>query len=190
MELRPENRDSACPSHEIASYIDGDLDVAREIELDAHFSTCGVCSEELNQQKQFLCTLNSSLRNEKELELPTDFTKLIVTNAESMVSGLRRPRERFNALFICAGLLLFVLFALGAEAERVFGGFSSVVEQIAAVGNFFGHLMYTFALGTMIVLRSIGSQFLIGPASSVLLFVGFMVSLFTVSRLMLRIRHT
>jgi hypothetical protein len=54
----------------------------------------------------------------------------------------------------------------------------------------FGHLMYAFGVGTMIVLRSIGSQFFTGPAFSVLLFVGFMVSLFTASRLMLRIRRT
>ena len=189
MKLRPEIRNVICPANEIASYIDGELDATREFELEAHFAGCGICSEELNQQKQFLCALNSSLGNEKEIELPPDFARLIVTNAESSVSGLRRPRERFNALFICAGLLLFVLFALGAEAGKVFGGFGSVVEQIAAIGNFFGHLMYAFGVGTMIVLRSIGSQFLFGTVSSIIIFAGFLATLFVFSRFLVRFRR-
>lgn len=190
MNLRPENRSVECPSNEIASYIDGEFDAARELELEAHFSECRICSEELNQQKQFLCALNSSLGNEKELELPSDFAKLIVTNAESTVSGLRRPRERFNALFICTALFLFVLFALGAEAGNLFGGFSGVIDQVSAVGNFFGHLIYTIAIGTMIVLRSIGAQFLFGPASSILIFAAFLATLFVFSRVLVRFRRT
>src|SRR2546421_46883 len=115
----------ACPLDEIASYIDGELDAPREMELDAHFSQCAACSDELNLQKQFLCSLESSLKHESELELPPNFTKQIVANAESTVSGLRRPRERFNALFICAGLMLFILFALGPDAGRVIDGIST-----------------------------------------------------------------
>src|SRR5438045_368220 len=147
MQLRTEKNTFDCPSYEIASYIDGELDAASERAMDAHLSVCGVCSEELNHQKQFLCTLNSSLLDERQIELPADFTKLIVTNAESTVSGLRRPRERFNAVFICAGLVLFILFALGAEAGKEFGIFGSIIEQIAAVGGFFGHIIYAFAVG-------------------------------------------
>ena len=106
-----------CPSEEIAAYIDGEIELVRESELDVHFAACPICSDELNQQKEFLCRLNSSLKQEGDLELPANFTKLIVVNAESTVSGLRRPRERFNAIFICAGLFLFVLFALGTGVE-------------------------------------------------------------------------
>src|SRR5438445_5520441 len=102
-----------CPTDEIAAYIDGEMDAAREFELETHLAACEICSLELNQQKQFLASLNSSLKHEGDLELPANFTKLIVANAESTVSGLRRPRERFNAMFICAGLFLFALFALG-----------------------------------------------------------------------------
>src|SRR5258708_23340088 len=131
-------RELECPSDEIAAYIDGEMDAAREFELEAHLTVCETCSLELNQQKQFLAGLNSSLKHEAEIELPANFTKLIVANAESTVSGLRRPRERFNAIFICAGLFLFALFALGTEAGPTFDGVSNIFDQIAAVGGFFG----------------------------------------------------
>src|SRR5664279_3152743 len=117
-----------CPSDEIASYIDGELDLTRELELDAHFRECSICTDELNQQKQFVCSLDLSLKHERELELPANFTKTIVANAESTVSGLRRPRERFNAIFICAGLFLFVLFALGTNTGSYFEEVSTVYE--------------------------------------------------------------
>jgi len=190
MELQIDNKAFCCPSPMIASYVDGELDAASEIELNAHFAGCAICSEELNSQKQFLCTLNASLRNEKEIELPPDFAKLIVTNAESTVSGLRRPRERFNAVFICTGLILFILFAFGAGAGKEFGGFSSVVEQIAAVGSFFGHIIYAFGVGSIIVLRSVAAQFAFGPGLSVLVTGMFVLSLLIFSRYMLRIRRT
>ena len=190
MEFPTENKSSDCPSYEIASYIDGELDAASELELDAHLAGCAICSGELNQQKQFLSTLTSSLKNEKEIELPADFTKLIVTNAESTVSGLRRPRERFNAAFICAGLVLFILFAFGAGAGKEFNGFSSVVEQIAAVGSFFGHIIYAFAVGLIIVLRSVAAQFVFGPGLSILVTGTFIAFLIFFSRYMLRIRRT
>src|SRR5436190_12740079 len=111
---------NTCPIDEISAYIDGELDAAREFEMDLHFAGCQTCACELNEQKNFLRNLDVSLGHDREVELPPNFTKLIVANAESTVSGLRRPRERFNALFICSGLLLFVLFATGAEAGKLF----------------------------------------------------------------------
>ena len=149
---------STCPSDEIAAYIDGELDASRELELDAHFLTCSACSDEIKQQKQFLCELDANLRDAGEIDLPANFTKTIVANAESTVSGLRRPRERFNALFICAGLFLFALFALGTDASRVFRGLAVAFDQIAAVGGFFGHLVYSVFLGVAIIVRSLAAQ--------------------------------
>lgn len=157
MKSQPNNLN--CPSDEIAAYIDGELDLMREFELDAHFATCEACSKELNQQKQFLCELDAGLKSESDLALPVDFTKTVVANAESAVAGLRRPRERFNALFICAALFLFALFALGADAGNLFNGIAVAVEQIAAVGSFFGHLVYSIFLGLAIVVRSFAVQF-------------------------------
>ena len=187
MKLRANNLN--CPSDEIAAYIDGELDAPRELELDAHFMTCGVCSSELNLQKQFLNDLDASLRDANELDLPADFTKTIVANAESTVSGLRRPRERFNALFICAALFLFTLFALGADARRLFGGIAAAFDQVAAVGGFFGHLVYSVFWGMAIVVRSLAAQVRYDLVIALVLTVTIASLLTIISRRALRIRR-
>ncbi len=178
-----------CPSDEIAAYIDGELDVPRELELDAHFMKCGVCSGELNSQKQFLNELDANLRDPNEIDLPADFTKTIVANAESTVSGLRRPRERFNALFICAGLFLFILFALGADALRLFGGIAAAFDQVAAVGGFFGHLVYSVFWGMAIVVRSLATQLRFDLVIATVLTLTIAVFLTLISRRVLRMRR-
>lgn len=187
MELRANN--FKCPSDEIAAYIDGELTTKREHELDAHFLECSVCSDELNQQKQFLCQLDSSLKQGSDLDLPADFAKTIVANAESTVSGLRRPREQFNAIFICAGLSLFVLFASGTDAPTVFSGVSVIFDQIMAVGSFFGHLIYSVLIGVSIILRSLASQVRADLAAMVFLTAISLVSLMFISRRVLRMRR-
>lgn len=149
----------SCSTDEISAYIDGELDLVRELEMDAHFAICEACSLELNQQKQFLRNLDASLRHAPEMELPANFTKQIVANAESTVSGLRRPRERFNALFICAGLMLFVLFATGAEAGKLFQGIAVILEQTVAVAVFLGHLVYSVFVGIAIIVRNLAGPF-------------------------------
>lgn len=178
-----------CPTEEISAYIDGELTGARELELDAHFSVCEHCTRELNLQKQFLCGLNSTLKHEGDLDLPADFTKLIVANAESTVAGLRRPRERYNAIFICAGLFFFALFAVGAEAGRLFEGVYVAFDQAGAVGGFFGHLVYSFFVGVAIVLRSLAGQFGGDAVAALALTAVIAAFLMLLSRKVLRMRR-
>lgn len=185
MEFEP---NTMCPSYEIAAYIDGELDAVREFEIESHFASCQICLSELNQQKQFLRGLDMSLRQERELELPANFTKVIVANAESTVSGLRRPRERFNAVFICVGLLLFVLFATGADAGKVFAGAESALDKAVVVGTFFGHLFYTFFLGVSIVLRSLAVQFRVDVLLVVVATFLIAALMLVISRKILRMR--
>jgi anti-sigma factor RsiW len=187
MGLRTDN--FKCPSDEIAAYIDGELSPKREFELDAHFVECSVCADELNQQKQFLCQLDSSLKHEKGLDLPADFAKTIVANAESTVTGLRRPQERFNAVFICAGLFLFVLFASGADADRMLRGVPVLFEQVMAVGSFFGHLIYSVFIGVTIVLRTFAAQVRYDLAIAVVLTVASASALVFISRRAVRMRR-
>src|SRR5262249_35235086 len=118
---------------DIAAYVDGELSAEREMMLEAHFAGCSICVEELNLQKQLLHGLDLGLKNGADIDLPPDFAKVVVANAESTVAGLRRPRERFNALFICGGLGLFVLLSFGVGA-----GTSLFFEQVAAVASFVG----------------------------------------------------
>ncbi|MFT3744714.1 MAG: zf-HC2 domain-containing protein [Pyrinomonadaceae bacterium] len=178
-----------CPTHEISAYIDGELDLVRELELESHFASCELCSEELNQQKQFLCSLNSSLKQEREIELPKDFTKHIVANAESNVSGLRGSRERYNAMFICAALFLFVLFAMGAEADKMFQSAYGFLGQSAAVLGFFGHLVYSLFVGVVIVVRSFASQFRLDVVVVMAVAGFFAAALMLVSRKVLSMRR-
>lgn len=164
----------ACPEDEISAYIDAELTPARELELEAHFAACRPCTEELNLQKHFLCGLDSSLKHDDEIELPVDFARHIVANAESTVAGLRRPRERYNALFICVAMLLFGLFALGADAGTVFSGVMVGVEQMGAVGAFFAKVVYSIFLGFAIIIRAVAAQVQVSEGYAVVLpaFVG------------------
>mgnify|MGYP001415221518 CR=1 FL=1 len=132
-----------CPSFEIAAYIDGELDPVRESELELHFAECSDCKAEMNLQKQFLCSLNSSLMNDNDIELPANFTRTIVANAEGSVRGLRGSRERFNAVFICCTLLLFGLFAMGTESGSFIATVSGIADQAVAVAGFVGHILYS-----------------------------------------------
>jgi anti-sigma factor RsiW len=188
MDLSSKDNLDLCPSIEVSAYIDGELAPHEELTLEIHLSECKICREELNQQKTFLFALNSTLEREKDLELPDNFTKIIVTNAESRVSGLRRSGERFNAVFICAALLLFVLFGLGSEA---FGTFSRFLDQSLAVLGFAGHMVYSIVLGAAVILKSISSQFVSNSTFTFVLLAGVFVSLLIAfSRLMLRYNRT
>lgn len=177
-----------CPSMEITAYIDGELSPHEEMELEMHLAGCKICSEELNEQKKFLFALNSTLEREKDLELPENFTKIIVTSAESRVSGLRRSGERFNAIFICAALCLFILFALGSEA---FGGLSRFFDQSVAVLGFVGHMLYSVVIGTTVILRSLSTEAVSDSTFTFIFLAGvFTISLIAFSRLMFRFNRT
>lgn len=161
----PVNNPTGCLNTEISAYIDGELSPSEEIDLEKHMAACRDCSARLNQQKSFLSALSASLECEKEIELPKNFTKTIVANAESRVSGLRHPGERFTAVFICAALFLFALFALGADAQALFRATGSVIEKLFAVGAFLLHSVFDISLGTTVVARSLFSQIVFSSAS-------------------------
>ncbi len=80
--------EKVCPKSEIAAYIDGELSPRQELDLELHLAACRSCAEELNEQKKLLCALDFALEDESEIELPENFTKVIVTNC-------RKQRQRF-----------------------------------------------------------------------------------------------
>ena len=63
-----ESNFNMCPAGEISAFIDGELDAAREFEMDLHFADCDACRTELNEQKSFLRHLDASLGVEREIE--------------------------------------------------------------------------------------------------------------------------
>ncbi len=171
----------------LAAYIDGELSPREELELEIHLAVCSTCSEELNEQKKLLQALNYALEDKNEIELPVDFTRVVVANAESKVSGLRRPQERFRALFVCAALLLLVLLSFGAETKTVLHAFAKFADQVFAVGGFVWNLIYDVGVGTAIILRSLSHQIVFNPNFPVAVLIGFFfVSMIFLSRFVLR----
>ncbi|MEO6335077.1 MAG: zf-HC2 domain-containing protein [Pyrinomonadaceae bacterium] len=180
-----------CPSPELSAYLDGELASSAEIELELHMSLCRICTDDLNLQKSFLIALDYSLDAEIEIDLPKNFTKLVVANAESSVSGLRRPHERTNAALICLTLIAFSLFALGSSAGKTFVATAAIFEKIFIVFSSAGHVVYDFALGSAIIFRSLASKVLFDAGGTVLVFLAlFVLSLCLFPRLVVRHHRT
>ena len=186
----PNAAQNFCPRFEIAAYLDGELGLREELELETHLINCAECAAELNSQKNFLTALDTALIAEKELVLPVNFTKTVVANAESRVSGLRRPRERFNALLICSILFALVILGLGGESVGVLDRANDLLEQTSAVGTLFVHFIYDIAFGAAVILRSLCLQFVFkSETANGLLIILFAVSAFMFVRLIVRFRQ-
>ena len=151
------NTENVCKISEIADYLDGELSVKKENEIELHLIGCETCREELNFQKQFLGALDTEPENLPEL--PENFTKSTVIKAESNVEGLRGKDERFRAVFICAGLFLLVILGLGSETKTVFSAFGSFVNQVLAVGGFVVRFLFDLTVGFTVIVKFISHQF-------------------------------
>ncbi len=191
MNLQAAIPEQICPRAEIAVFLEGELAPQAELVLEKHLSACKKCLDELNSQKQLLRVLDSVFEERAEIELPKNFTKVIVARAESNVSGLRRPEERFRAVFLCVLLFLIVLIGLSAETRSVFSSLGIILEQTIAVAGFVAHLFYDFAVGTVIILRSLSEQFVFGSNISLITVVCFFaLSAFVISRLVFRLNRS
>jgi hypothetical protein len=145
-----------CPSIDIAAYIDGELTPQAEMELERHLGNCAVCIDELNIQKQLVIALEGSLRSVPEL--PKDFAKRVITNAESSVGGLRKTSERTSAMYVSAALFFIVLFTLGASAPGAFTAAFDVLARAFAVVSFLAHIIFDIGEGITILIRTFLSQ--------------------------------
>lgn len=183
-------QNNSCPRTEIAEFLDGELGSAAELEFERHVENCGLCEKELKRQEKLLCVLNASLQTANDLELPANFTEIIISHAENGVSGLRRPRERFNALLICFGLILLSIAGFGGKISGLFDAPGNFLEQTAAVGNLIFRFVYDIALGVTIVLRSLCSQFVFkNETTNGLLLIGLFVSSLIFVRLLFRYKQ-
>ncbi len=183
--------ENACPRAELAVYIDGELSPREELDLETHLAECENCAFELNEQKRLLFALDFALEDEKNFKLPENFTRVVVANAESKVSGLRCPNERFKAGFVIAALVLLFLLGLDGETKTASFAFLKIGERLLAVGSFALHLIYDVAVGASLILRSFSSQFIYKSAFSTVSFVAvFFIALFALSRFINRFRHS
>lgn len=176
-----------CPRTRLAAYIDGELLPHEELELEMHLAGCKTCAAELNEQKKMFRALDFALENQREIELPANFTAVVIANAQSKVSGLRCPRERLRALFVCSILFLLVVLGLGWKIEAVLNTYVRFAGQIFAVVGFAFHLIYDVSIGTAVILRSLGNQFVSNSAVVFAFLIAFfVVFLLTFSRLFVR----
>lgn len=177
MQTQTEKFNNSCPQTEIAAYIDGELSASAEMELESHFAVCGDCLKEFNEQKKLLCALDFAFDEKSEIVLPENFTKTIVIQAESNVSGLRLREERYRALYLCAILFLLTIVGLGSETEAVFSASAVFVEQVITVAGYTVHLIFSIAVALTTILRIISGQIIFSPAFAVLAFAVFLMLL-------------
>lgn len=154
-----------CPAEEISAYIDGELTAELEVALERHIGTCHICRRELNDQKGFLIALSDTLEREVPIELPENFTRSVVVNAESKVSGLRDRRERSWALVI--GIVLFSLAAIAVGSlAGVLSPLTTAFQKLSAftgtVFSVIGDVLYAI----FAVVRSLLQSQTFGPAAA------------------------
>lgn len=123
-----------CPAEEISAYIDGELPADVESALENHVGDCEICRGELNDQKGFLLALSDTLEREIPIELPENFTRSVVVNAESKVSGLRDRKQRSSA-FLIGGVLLVLAAAAVGSLTGVFSPLSIAIDKLLALGG-------------------------------------------------------
>lgn len=148
-----------CPDDDIAAYVDGELSVEAESAFEQHVSECETCAHGLLDQRQFLAALTASLDDTSSVQLPADFTKRVVSNAESTVAGVRRPNELLTAVCITAALFVFSLFAFGGEAFAVATTAGAVGERVLALGLFILRMAGGLAFAIAVISRSLVSSF-------------------------------
>ena len=138
-----------CPSEEIGAYLDTELPPDRTSALETHFAECAVCRDELNSQKAFLLELSRTLEKDTSIELPKDFTRAIVTKAESGVSGLRKRSERLAALGIVALLVVLATVGYSGDWGRASADAARPVNSVGAILEVSTNVIYSlvFTLG-------------------------------------------
>ena len=156
-----------CPSEEIGAYLDAELSPDRAAALEAHFSGCAVCRDELNSQKAFLLELSRSLEDGAPLELPKDFAKAVVTKAESSVTGLRKRSERVAALSITGVLVLLALIGFAGDPSRAYSDAAGPLGSIGAFLDVAAGLLHSIVFAVGFIAKKVFS----GTASPLVLFV-------------------
>ncbi len=157
----------SCPRADIAAYLDGELDPATEIVLERHVAECSVCRDELNEHKRLTFALDSALERDVQIAIPENFAKVVTTNAECKVEGLRCPVERSRALLVSLLLGLIVIIGVAADSQSGIGFVGAAADRTLAVASFFLHVIKDLAVATSVILRSVCPNTLYNTAVSI-----------------------
>lgn len=145
-----------CETEKIAAFIDGDLDPAELAALEEHIEHCSRCTSELQAQRLFMCELDSALASRFEIEVPSDFARVVAVHAESDMRGVRDRKEHTKALrfIIILGLAAFALLGV-ASSKAVILNVRSVAGKAFGVLGIFARTTLDAAAGVTVVSRVI-----------------------------------
>jgi len=142
------NIDHICETENIAAYIEGDLEPAARIDLEEHIKQCNGCALELQEQRLFMCELDSVFRSPFNLAVPTNFAQVVAVHAESDMRGVRSTAEHKRALQFCIILGLAAFILLGAAASKAeIAGVAAAVDKAAGVLGLIARTIYEAAAG-------------------------------------------
>lgn len=180
--------EETCPCAEISAYLDGELSACDEQIFENHLLVCEKCADELLSQKQMLCALTLAFDSpQHSFELPKNFTKTVVANAESHVSGLRKPEERSRAFILILVLFAFVFFGLGENIGKFVSVWRNLTEQTIVVVGFSIDLILDICTGLAVILRALSQKLVFDSQFSTVAFFGLLFIVFIVfSRSLIR----
>lgn len=143
----------------VAAYLDGQLDVSAITQFEAHVERCEPCRIELNAQRQFLCTLDSTLSGPQQLPIPKDFARIVSARAESDMRGVRHSGERRLALLVSIALGVTALALLGATAENsLLLRARSLINKVFGVASLLWTALHDAFVGLSVISRMVLPQ--------------------------------
>lgn len=152
-----------CQSEEVAAYLDGEMNAQTAALFEEHLAVCARCAGLLQEQRRLLCALDFALgdRGGQDIQLPTNFSRVVATQAQSDLRGLRTERaERRCALRLCLALACasFLLLGSAALSESVFKPVALLFRHAGTVLGFVARALYDVGAGVAVLLRSFGGH--------------------------------
>ena len=182
-----DNSDHRCQLEDVAAYLDGELTAVALDRFEQHVKECVPCAQELRAQRQLLCTLDVAFNDSRTFDLPQNFARVVTASAENDLSMIRHRSERRRALKLCVALGLVSFGLLGAATRTiVFDPLRSAFRTTRVLFDLLFQALSDAGSAAGVLVRMVARA---QPASRLLLTLGFVVSLFFLSLLIVRYRR-
>lgn len=182
-----DNTDNRCQLEDVAAYLDGELAAAGLERFEQHLKECLTCANELRAQRQLLCTLDVAFNDTRTFDLPKNFARVVTASAENDLSMIRNRRERKRALQLCIVLGLVSFGLLGAATRTiVVDPLRSAFRTARVLFDLLFQALSDAGSASAVLVRMVGRA---QPAALLVLTLGFVVSLFFLSLLIIRYRR-
>ena len=145
--------DYICGSAKIAAFIDGELDAVEHAAVGEHIGSCSRCTNDLQQQRQFMCELDSAMTGPLDMPVPKNFAEVVAVRAESDMRGLRHRSEHRKVLMFCTLLAISAFSLLGSRSESVVRNARTLISQVLEIFELIGKTVYDAVSGFTVILR-------------------------------------